>query len=243
MSHCLADFTNLRVQKSDQAESVVLHHDIIHNPGTVFHFELQWISTTARCIEDLIRQWSRLIERHGLRLVEAYVTQISDIRDRNAFQSCFPLRLAIPPPFVMELEKRIPEGSQTKYYFEYALLRKFDYILDVEAADLYPEQVDVFYSYRRSAYKYSQFVHRSGAAFIQVLGGSRGLVFLTNRLMGPGRVGNMPKNKEYKLAALAEEIRIDLHRFVSDKAALQKFYDEELGKLGRGLDEPPPLSI
>ena len=40
------------------------------------------------------------IERYGLRLVEAYVTQISDIRDRNPFQSCFPLPLSVPPPVV-----------------------------------------------------------------------------------------------------------------------------------------------
>ena len=48
----------------------MLHHDIIHNPATVFHFELQWIGTTARCIEEQLRQWSRLIERYGLKLVE-----------------------------------------------------------------------------------------------------------------------------------------------------------------------------
>jgi hypothetical protein len=66
-------------QRSDQAESVILHHDIIHNPATVFHFELQWIGTTAHCIEDQIRSWNRTIERYGLKLVEAYVTQIGDI--------------------------------------------------------------------------------------------------------------------------------------------------------------------
>jgi hypothetical protein len=224
---------------------VILHHDIIHNPGTVFHFELQWIGTTARCIEDLIRQWSRIIDRYGLKLVEAYVTQISDIRDRNAFQSCFPMRLALPPPIVMDLEKRVSEGTQTTQYFEYALLRKFGYILDVEAATLYPEQVDIFYSYRRSPYKYSQFVHRSGAAFVQVLGGSQGFLFLTNRLMGPGRMGTM-KTKEFRPGATAEEIRLDLHRFLSDKESLRQFYDDELDKLGtsgRALDEPPPLTI
>ncbi|GLB34559.1 putative vacuolar membrane-associated protein Iml1 [Lyophyllum shimeji] len=229
-------------KKSDQAESVILHHDIIHNPGTVFHFELQWIGTTARCIEDLIRQWGRAIDRYGLKLVEAYVTQVSDIRERNAYQSCFPMRLAVPPPIVMDLEKRVPEGTQTTHYFEYALLKKFGYIIDVEGANLYPEQVDVVYSYRRSPYKYTQFVHRSGMGFVQVLGGSQGFMFLTNRLMGPGR---MAKKQDVRRAAIAEEIRLELHRFVSDKKALQEFYDEELALLRQyqSPEEPPPLAI
>jgi SEA/GATOR complex protein SEA1/DEPDC5 len=51
----------------------ILHHDIIHNPATAFHFELNWISTSARCLEELIRQWSRSIEKYGLRLVEGTV--------------------------------------------------------------------------------------------------------------------------------------------------------------------------
>ncbi|RDB22222.1 Vacuolar membrane-associated protein IML1 [Hypsizygus marmoreus] len=227
-------------QKSDQAESVILHHDIIHNPGTVFHFELQWIGTTARCIEDLIRQWGRTIDRYGLRLVEAYVTQISDIRERNAFQSCYPLRLAIPPPIVMDLEKRVPEGTQTTHYFEYAILRKLGYIIDVEAASMYPEQIDVIYSYRRSPYKYSQFVHRSGMAFVQVLGGSQGFVFLMNRLMSPARM-----SKNFRPTVIAEELRAELQAFCEDKKTLQQFYDDELMVLRQFQlpEEPPPLSI
>jgi SEA/GATOR complex protein SEA1/DEPDC5 len=51
----------------------ILHHDIMHNPATAFHFELNWISTSARCLEELIRQWSRSIEKYGLRLVEGTI--------------------------------------------------------------------------------------------------------------------------------------------------------------------------
>ncbi|PFH48488.1 hypothetical protein AMATHDRAFT_149797 [Amanita thiersii Skay4041] len=230
-------------KRSDQAEAVVLHHDIIHNPATVFHFELQWIGTTARCIEDLLRQWNRAIERYGLRLVEAYVTQISDIRDRNAFQSCYPMRLAVQPPVVPDLDKRLPEGTQTVHYFEYALLRKFGFILDVEAADLYPDTIDVVYSYRRSPYRYSQFVHRSGVAFVQVLSGSQGFLFLTNRLLGPGRMGST-KTKDNRPATAAEEVRLELYKFCADPATLIAFYDEELANWAHVVpEEPPPLSI
>lgn len=225
----------------------MLHHDLIHNPATVFHFELQWIGTTARYIEDQLRQWSKLIERYGLRLVEAYVTQISDVRDRNAFQSCFPLRLVVPPPIVPDLRERVPEGTQTTKYFEYALLRKFDFIVDVEAEEMYPEHVDVIYSYRRSPFKYSQFVHRTGVAFVQVLGGARGFLFLTNRLMGPGRLGNnkgFNKDKEdNRPVSHAAKIREQMNRFCNDKDALVKFYDEELLALRQPVQEPPPFTL
>ncbi|KZT26603.1 hypothetical protein NEOLEDRAFT_1062935 [Neolentinus lepideus HHB14362 ss-1] len=230
------------VKRSDQAECVVLHHDIIHNPATCFHFELHWMGTTARCIEDTLRQWSRTIERYGLKLVEAYVGQIADIRDRNAFQSCFPIRLAIPPPVVMDLEKRVPEGTQTSYYFEYALLKRFGFILDIEAAHLYPEQVDVNYSYRRAPFSYSQFIHRSGVAFVQVLPNGNGFLFLTNRLLAPGRMGAL-KSKEQRPAIAAEELRVKLHAFCDDGEQLMKFYDEELIQLRDAPEEPPPLNI
>ncbi|KAJ3997507.1 hypothetical protein F5050DRAFT_1394215 [Lentinula boryana] len=230
-------------KRSDQAETVLLHHDLIHNPGTVFHFEIQWIGTTPRYIEEQLRQWSRTIEKYGLRLVEAYVAQIGDIRSRNAFQSCFPIRLAVAPPILAGIPDRLSEGSPSTRYFEYALLRNFGFIVDVEAADLYPENVDIIYSYWRSPFRYSQFVHRTGVAFVQVLGRSQGFLFLTNRLMGPGRMGTTSKSKEHRPAVEAERIRVELHEFCSDKRLLVKFYDEELAKLGPVPEDPPPLSI
>ncbi|KAG2363409.1 hypothetical protein BDR07DRAFT_1176888, partial [Suillus spraguei] len=54
------------------------------------------------------------------------------------------------------------------------------------------------YSYRRAPFKYSQFVRRSGAAFVQVIGGSQGLLFPTRRLLGPSRMGSAMKSKEQK---------------------------------------------
>ena len=212
----------------------------------MFHFELQWIGTTARCIEDQLRSWSRTIERYGLKLVEAYVTQIGDIREQNPFQSCFPMPLALPPPVIPDLEKRLPDGTQVVKYFEYALLQKFGFIVDIEAADLYPEQVDVVYSYRRSPYNYSQFVHRSGVAFIQVLGGHKGFLFLTNRLMAPGKVGSTMKSKEHPPAITADDIRLHMSGFCLNKESLQEFYDNEIASLppaSAAVDEPPPLTI
>jgi DEP domain-containing protein 5 len=245
------------LQRSDQAETVILHHDIIHNPATVFHFELQWIGTTARYIDDQVRQWNKTIERFGLKLVEAYVTQISDVRERNAFQSCFPVRLSLTPPPVPDRRQTPQDGGVflSQQHFEYAILRKFDFVVDVEAADLYPPEFDVVYSYRRSPFRYSQFVHRSGVAFVQVLGGQDGFLFLTNRLMtsagtrsgaggGGGGGGSSVKSKEQQRpSAAAEEIRKTLHRFCSNKEELTRFFEEEMANIGGLPEEPPPLSI
>lgn len=223
----------------------MLHHDIIHNPETVFHFELQWIGTTARCIEDQLKSWGRTIERYGLNLVEAYVTQISDISSRNAFQSCFTIRLAVPPPEVPTIAA--PEYNTTQKchkWFEYALLRKFEFIVDVEAAEMYPEHVDIFYSYRRLPYKYSQFVHRSGAAFVQVVGGGEGFLFLPNRLMSRLSPSQIKSKKEVKPVNVADEIRDRLYEFCSDTNGLRVFYEEQLALLLKNMPEdPPPLSI
>ncbi|THH30963.1 hypothetical protein EUX98_g3210 [Antrodiella citrinella] len=196
--------------------------------------------------DDLLRQWTRTIEKYGLKLVEAYVSQISDIRERNPFQSCFPIPLAIPPPFVKDLNQRVPEGAQTTNYFESAILRKFGFVLDIEATELYPDQVDVIYSYRRSAFTYSQWVHRSGVAFAQVLGGSKGFLFLTNRLMAPAKIGSALKAQ--RPSVTAEEVRTKLQTFCSDLPSLERFYFEELAGVSvhppvSGLEDPPPLDL
>ena len=219
----------------------MLHHDIIHNASTCFHFELQWIGTTARCIDDILRQWSRAIEKYGLRLVEAYVTQISDIQDQNPFQSCFPVPLALEPPTVRDLQSKVNEGTQVAHYFESALLRQLGYVLDIEAQSSYSDQVEVIYSYRRAPFKHSQWVHRSGVAFVQIIGGREGFLFLTNRLLAPGKLG--PASKHLRSGSAAEEIRRQLQKTCSDKDSLAQFYRNELAGLDLGLEEPPPLYI
>lgn len=221
---------------------------MIHNPANVFHFELHWLGTTPRCIEEQLRSWSSRIERYGLKLVEAYVTQISDIRERNPFQSCYPVRLSLPPPIVPDLDKRLALAgfevdATSQYYFEYELLKQFNFILDIEAKDLYPKSVDVFYSYRRNAFTHSQFVHRTGAAFVQVVGGSEGFLFLTNRLIGPGRMGASSKNRGNRPAAAAEQIRLQMSDFCQDQARLAEFYDSVLAQLPLAPEEPPALTI
>lgn len=173
--------------------------------------------------------------------MEAYVDQISDIREKNAFQSCFPIPLDLPPPDLSGTGRRIPEGAQALHYFESALLRKWGFVLDIEGESHYTDEVEIDYSYRRSHFKHSQWVHRSGVAFVQVIGGSDGFLFLTNRLMAPDRIGTAFKSQ--RPAAAAETIRIKLFEFCSNVKELGQFYQEEIALLDYALEEPPPLHI
>lgn len=176
----------------------------------------------------------RAIERWGLKLVEGYVDPIMDITGKNVFQSCFPIRLAIDPPFVPDLAKRLPEGSSIGCYFEYAILRHFGYILDIEAGDCYPPSVDIYYSYRRGSFKHSQFIHKSGIAFVQVVGGREGFRWLTNRLLASSNSGGGGKNSRTPHET-ADAIRLELHSFCSSTERLSAFYAEALNRL------PPPI--
>jgi DEP domain-containing protein 5 len=206
---------------------VILHHDIIHNPTIAFHFELQWIGTTAKIIEERVREWGTRLKPYGLRVAEAYVTQISDIRDHYHFRSCSHIRLCVPPPVVSDLEKKLGYYVPSKRYFESAILRKFGFILDTEASNMYPQDVELVHSYRRSHYDYAQFVHRSGVAFAQVLGGEKGFLILANSLRGLGR---MYRSLGSVLAA-ARSITLNVSAFCSDEEALSAFYREELEEI------------
>jgi DEP domain-containing protein 5 len=227
-------------KRSDRAECLILHHDIIQNPGTAFHFEFHWVGTAGRCIDDLLQHWSRVIARYGLKLVEGYVDPVVNITDKNIFQSCFPIRLAIPPPVVPDLRQRLVEGSSYAWYFEYAILRHFGYILDIESKESYSDSVDVYYAYRRSpAFTQSQFIHQSGLAFVQVMGGTEGFRWVTNRLLAsssPFSAGGRGSQLERTPHERANILRLDLLAFCSDAEQLIAFYNEVIANL-------PPLLV
>lgn len=224
-------------KRSTQAENLILHHDVIQNPGTAFHFEFNWIGTAGRCIDDLLKYWSHIITPYGLKLVEGYVDPIIDITKKNIFQSCFPIPLAVAPPSIPDIRERLPIGSSSEWYFEYAILRKFGYILDIEAEQSYSDAVDVNYSYRRASFRQSQFVHQSGRAFVQVMGGREGFYWVTNRLLAASTafpVGGPDARNEATPHEKAAELRLDLLAFCSDAGRLERFYKEV-------IDTLPPL--
>ncbi len=230
MSQTMIIDLDVRNRKSDRAEGAILHCDIIHNPANGFHFELNWLGVSVGLLDETRQRWGREAEKHGLRLVEAPVEQIKDIGRKYAYRSCYPIKLVLPPPAVADLDLRLPEAIRTAYFFEYAILtRKFGFVLDVEANTRYPDDVTVEYSYRKAVFDHSQFVHKTGLALVQCLGGTDGFLWSHNRLFfsAQSRSANQNKASESYLVAhgRAERMCEQLEAFCNDPQALAEFYD------------------
>ncbi|CAD6888971.1 unnamed protein product [Tilletia laevis] len=261
MSHTL--YVDLAAgRKSDRYETAILHHDIAHNPANGFNFQVHWLGTTARFVEDTVRNWTATVERYGLRLIEAPVGQIKDIAKHNPFQAPMPIKLAVSPPPTSSYAHLLPVHVLPEQYFEYALLRDHGFILDQEASDRYPDDIEIVYDSRPPKFDYSQFVHQSGIAFVQVLGGEEGFLWLNNRLFTSHLPANSRAGQGQRAAsrggsdihahaqqstptahvvtaqaqADAELLRNDLASFCADKEELLAFYAEVKGKLQEKAD-------
>lgn len=67
-------------------------------------------------------------------------------------------------------------------FFESEVLRSLDFILDVGADSTFSNDIDVQYSYHRSPTVHSEYIHRSGALLVAVLGGQEGFAYMPNRI-------------------------------------------------------------
>ncbi|KAJ3288894.1 vacuolar membrane-associated protein iml1 [Borealophlyctis nickersoniae] len=163
-------------RRSPRREMAMLHHDTTHNPKNCYHFELHWLVCTPRLIEDLLQSWTRMADKCGLKLVEAPVEQAQPFADDNPFQSVIPIDFSVQPPAPETFSFAVP-----KNWFETELLRKFNFVLDVESDEMFPHG-SVKYSFTRSPYPNTQFVHRSGVAFVQIDRHGGALLWVNNGL-------------------------------------------------------------
>jgi hypothetical protein len=197
-----------------------------------FHFELNWLGVTASLLEELKSKISAVAERYGLRFIESPVEQIKDISSKCPYRTAIPIPLALAPPVIPDLHLRLAEhGTGTAANF---------FVLDVESPARYPDTVDIEYSYRAQArFEHSQFVHKSGLALVQCIGGKAGYLWCDNRpfIAAPTRrgAGQSGIGGEYPGAPVAPKqtkqeeatsLRRQLEDFCKDADALKKFYDE-----------------
>jgi hypothetical protein len=208
-----------------------------------FHFELNWLGVTAGLIDDLRARWTPLADRHGLRLVEAPVEQVKDLSKKCAYRAPIPIKLAVAPPIVDDLHLRLVGvgAGHVAQFFEYAILtQRFGFVLDVEASNRYPDDIEVEYSYRRAArFDHSQFIHRSGVALVQCVGGREGFLWSDNRLFfsaplksrGVSGTGHEPLAGAQTRQQQADALRRELVDFCADAEALEAFYKEVLPPL------------
>ncbi|KAJ1333238.1 SEA/GATOR complex protein SEA1/DEPDC5 [Microdochium nivale] len=160
-------------RRSYRPERVNLHYDRLHNPDTCYHIRLDWMNVTAKLIEDTIKIWAGVAEKHGMRLVELPISEACKISEINPFRRAVHVRLALAPPTQRPAtfyypNTTTPQQQPGKHYYQRALLRRFDYVLDYEAASAFPSNVGVSYSWGVPDYKYAQYIHRSGMLLAQV---------------------------------------------------------------------------
>ncbi|KAK2018070.1 domain found in Dishevelled [Colletotrichum eremochloae] len=173
-------------KRSYRPERVDLHYDRLHNPDNCYHIRIDWMNVTAKLIEDVVEGWAREAATYGLRLVEVPIREACSITDVNPFRRPYIIKLSVPPPSQQpvtyyEPNSLAPQTAPGKHFYQKAIMRKLDFVLDMEAASNFPRDVEVSFSWGRPDFKYSQYIHRSGVLLAEITDDGHFLV-LANRL-------------------------------------------------------------
>ncbi|KAF2227132.1 hypothetical protein BDZ85DRAFT_279024 [Elsinoe ampelina] len=174
-------------KKSWRPEIIHLHYDRIHNPDNCYHLRIEWMNVSSKLIEDVIVSWATTVDRYGLKLVEVPIAEACKISEDHPFRTPYRVDLVCPPP-----------KSTPRHYFETvtfsglhslddplayqkAVLRKWDFVLDIESAKSFESTVPVTYSWGKPSYQYTQFIHKSGGLLAQITD-EGSFLLLANRL-------------------------------------------------------------
>jgi hypothetical protein len=175
-------------KRSYRPEQINLHYDRLHNPDNCYHIRSDWMNATSKLVEDAVDSWAREASQYGLRLVEVPIREASAITETNPFRKPYLIKLAAPPPdsdternSAGSSDSPLPPPSFGKNHYQTALLKRFDFVLDFEAASAFPSNVDVRYSWGKPDYKYPQYIHRSGGVVAQI-NDDGDFLLLANRL-------------------------------------------------------------
>ncbi|EAQ88007.1 hypothetical protein CHGG_04626 [Chaetomium globosum CBS 148.51] len=174
-------------KRSYRPEMVELHYDRLHNPDNCYHLRIDWMNVTVqKLVEDVIENWAREAGQYGLRLVEVPIAEASAISEINPFRRPYKIKLAVPPPdqspvTYYDPTSFTPQAHPGRQFYQKAILRRFDFVLDMEAASNFPSNVDVSYSWGRPDFRYTQYIHRSGSILAEITDDGHFLV-LANRL-------------------------------------------------------------
>ncbi|KAI4253840.1 MAG: hypothetical protein LQ352_003449 [Teloschistes flavicans] len=173
-------------KRSYRPEFISLHYDRIHNPDNCYHIRIDWMNVTSKLIDDAIVSWAAAVERYGLKLVEIPLAEASTITSMHPFRAPALVKLAMSPPSeqpqtYLDTTSFTPQTKAEKHFYQVAILKKFDFVLDFEAASAFPSDVDVTYSWGKPDYKYPQYIHRSGTLLAQITD-EGDFLLLANRL-------------------------------------------------------------
>ena len=200
-------------RRSYRRELIHLHYDRIASADDCYHLRIDWMNVTPKFIEDAIVVWATTAERNGLRLVELPIGEASKIDEIHPFRAPYIVQLARSPPEQQPLTSldATSLGPQVSSNFPYhkAILRKFNFVLDLEAAKDFPATVDVTYSWGKPDYRYSQYISREGVLLVQITD-QGDFLMLANRLFT--NRGAASKDRTQSLLNKAEDHNSRTHR-------------------------------
>ncbi|KAG5421811.1 IML1 [Candida metapsilosis] len=156
------------LKKSYRPEVITVHYDRVHNPDHCYHIRLQWLTTTNKFIEDTIMAWSRLCERHGLKLIETPWKELCMIPKLSPFHSFVDIKLSVDP--LTDEEFADPSIlNSNRYYYHLCFLKKMNFLLDNRATSFFMrDNIDITYSWGRPSFQYAQFIHQTGFYIVEL---------------------------------------------------------------------------
>ena len=172
-------------RRSYRKELIALHVDRIVSPDDCYHLRVDWMNVTPKLIEDLILNWTTVTEKYGLRLVELPIAEASKINELHPFRAPYCVKLALRPPETQPQSyfdsTSFRPQTAPRFSYQKAILKKFDFVLDLEAAKDFPSSVNVEYSWGKPDYQYPQYISREGICLAQITD-EGDFLLLANRL-------------------------------------------------------------
>ena len=196
-------------KRSYRPELINLHYDRLHNPDNCYHIRVEWMNATPRLVHDAVISWATSVDRFGLRLVEVPLAEACSISSTDPFRAPYLVKLAQKPPskqpqsFFPDTTAFSPQPQPEKHVYQIAIMKRFSFVLDSEAASDFPANVDVTYSWGKPGYRYPQYIHRSGTIIAQITDDGDFLL-LTNKLYNSGNASYPSYQDSVKLGAPGE---------------------------------------
>lgn len=170
------------------------------------------------------------MDGYGLRLVQLPLQEASRFREHHPFDQPLPVHLAVRPPDkilatpLMEPHTSTPRTVEDRYWYHKGILKKRDFVLDLEAASTFTSKLHVRYSWGQPTYLHTQFVHKSGLMLAQVLADETGdFLLLPNRLASSRLSGS---SKTMESTETVESITKGFKAFCRNEEALKSLYSE-----------------
>lgn len=171
-------------RKSYKRETIRVHYDTVHNPNHCYHIRLEWLTATAKLIDDNVHSWSRMCERYGLKLVEMPWNELCEIPKLNPYHSYVDIQLAINP-WTDKLFYDEKMMATNKFYYHTYLLEHSGFLMDNRASLFFKDglandssnfgtginpsdedgggDLEILYSWGKPTFKYAQYIHVTGA--------------------------------------------------------------------------------